>query len=126
MDTTADIEVDCRCVLMAAGEAERREIYRIRHEVYARELGQHPENARGELTDALDGHNVRRAFNPETLTAIHGQFAALDAERYPGAVALGRHIWNPAAQERFDYGLTLLLDGLERQVAATSDAGGRI
>lgn len=36
---------------------DRAEIYRIRHEVYARELRQHPVNESGELRDALDAHN---------------------------------------------------------------------
>ena len=37
---------------------QRRTIYRLRHDVYARELGQHAENARGEIHDALDDGNV--------------------------------------------------------------------
>src|SRR5438552_12307544 len=41
-----------------ACEAEREEIYRVRHEVYARELGQHPENAARLLRDSLDDGNV--------------------------------------------------------------------
>jgi AcrR family transcriptional regulator len=69
-----------------------------------------------EATYALDGHNVRRAFDADALAAVHAQFATLDPAQYPGAVALGRHIWNPAAQERFDYGLDLLLDGLQLRV----------
>lgn len=40
-----------------ATAADREEIYRLRHEVYARELGQHAENDGGRLTDALDGGN---------------------------------------------------------------------
>lgn len=38
--------------------ADREEIYRQRHEIYACELGQHAPNAEGSLTDALDGFNV--------------------------------------------------------------------
>ena len=41
-----------------AGEAEREEIYRLRHAIYARELGQHPVNAAGRITDPLDAYNV--------------------------------------------------------------------
>src|SRR5438552_2673154 len=41
-----------------ASEVEREEIYRVRHEVYARELGQHPENAARLLRDSLDDGNV--------------------------------------------------------------------
>lgn len=36
---------------------DRLRIYAIRHEVYARELGQHACNAAQELTDSLDAHN---------------------------------------------------------------------
>ncbi|WP_207757170.1 aminotransferase class I/II-fold pyridoxal phosphate-dependent enzyme [Nonomuraea cypriaca] len=38
--------------------ADREWIYRLRHEVYARELGQHAPNQAERLTDALDGDNV--------------------------------------------------------------------
>jgi GNAT superfamily N-acetyltransferase len=41
-----------------ATEADRRTIYGVRHEVYARELGQHLENAERSLHDALDDGNV--------------------------------------------------------------------
>jgi histidinol-phosphate/aromatic aminotransferase/cobyric acid decarboxylase-like protein len=40
-----------------AGAADRPAIYRLRHAVYAAELGQHPENAEGQLRDALDEFN---------------------------------------------------------------------
>ncbi|MGE5073428.1 MAG: GNAT family N-acetyltransferase [Anaerolineae bacterium] len=40
-----------------ASSLDRSLIYRLRHEVYARELHQHPENAAGELSDALDQFN---------------------------------------------------------------------
>jgi histidinol-phosphate/aromatic aminotransferase/cobyric acid decarboxylase-like protein len=38
--------------------AEREEIYRLRHEVYAQELGQHPLNSSKRLRDSLDEENV--------------------------------------------------------------------
>ncbi len=41
-----------------ASELERETIYRVRHEVYARELGQHPENEAMRLCDSLDAANV--------------------------------------------------------------------
>lgn len=50
--------VSDRLVVMEAGEASRAEIFRLRHEVYASELGQHAENEAGELRDGLDGRNV--------------------------------------------------------------------
>lgn len=37
---------------------DRPEIYRIRHDVYSLELGQHQPNAERRLTDALDEHNT--------------------------------------------------------------------
>jgi histidinol-phosphate/aromatic aminotransferase/cobyric acid decarboxylase-like protein len=41
-----------------ASEAEREILYRLRHEIYARELGQHRENPAGRLRDALDDFNL--------------------------------------------------------------------
>ena len=41
-----------------ATDREREEIYRIRHTVYARELGQHPVNAVARLRDPLDVGNL--------------------------------------------------------------------
>lgn len=46
-----------RLTLRLAGAADRPAIYRLRHAVYATELGQHPENAEGRLCDALDEFN---------------------------------------------------------------------
>jgi histidinol-phosphate/aromatic aminotransferase/cobyric acid decarboxylase-like protein/GNAT superfamily N-acetyltransferase len=46
-----------RACLRLADAADRPAIYRLRHEVYARELGQHPINAAGRLSDALDERN---------------------------------------------------------------------
>jgi len=44
-------------VLSVADERDRDAIHRIRHEVYARELGQHHVNPTGRLRDALDDWN---------------------------------------------------------------------
>ncbi len=44
--------------LAIAGPADRQRIYRLRHDVYARELAQHPVNTRETLRDALDDSNV--------------------------------------------------------------------
>ena len=41
-----------------ADNHDREIIYKMRHEVYARELGQHAENSEGRLTDKLDTINV--------------------------------------------------------------------
>lgn len=41
-----------------ATDRERDSIYRLRHDVYARELGQHPINPESKLTDSLDAFNI--------------------------------------------------------------------
>jgi len=43
--------------ISSASAEDLETIYRLRHEIYARELGQHPVNPEGKLTDSLDGHN---------------------------------------------------------------------
>ncbi len=45
-------------VIRLATETDRAQIYRLRHDVYARELGQHARNSAGQLSDVLDGANV--------------------------------------------------------------------
>ena len=47
-----------RVALEIASEADRLAIYRMRHDVYAREIGQHAVNEAKLLSDALDGVNV--------------------------------------------------------------------
>ena len=49
---------DALTVLSLADAHDREEVYRIRHAVYATELGQHPQNEAGRLDDALDGVNT--------------------------------------------------------------------
>jgi histidinol-phosphate/aromatic aminotransferase/cobyric acid decarboxylase-like protein len=46
-----------RLTLRMAVAADRPAIYRLRHEVYASELGQHPENPERMLSDGLDAFN---------------------------------------------------------------------
>ena len=46
-----------RTVVREADAEQREAIYRIRHDVYAVELGQHPTNPDGRLTDRLDDVN---------------------------------------------------------------------
>jgi N-acyl-L-homoserine lactone synthetase len=41
-----------------AGERDRPAIYRLRHDVFARELRQHRENEAGQLSDHVDAHNL--------------------------------------------------------------------
>ena len=44
--------------LSLAEDADRPEIYALRHQVYALELGQHPPNSTARLSDSLDAHNI--------------------------------------------------------------------
>lgn len=53
------LETDSENLSVSEADAPaREEIYRIRHEVYARELRQHPANAAARLRDSLDTNNV--------------------------------------------------------------------
>ena len=47
-----------RLTLSIADTHDRRSIYTSRHRVYTEELGQHPENHEGVLTDRLDEVNT--------------------------------------------------------------------
>ena len=53
----ADLPSGRRLVLRMADDRDRETIYRMRHEVYATELGQHSTNVTGRLTDSLDAFN---------------------------------------------------------------------
>jgi len=57
---TADAETtdNGRLVLSIASESDRKTIYGLRHEIYARELRQHAANPAGNLRDALDDGNI--------------------------------------------------------------------
>jgi histidinol-phosphate/aromatic aminotransferase/cobyric acid decarboxylase-like protein len=51
-------EQPARFAIRLADDGDRKEIYRLRHEVYARELGQHRVNTDGSLSDELDQFNI--------------------------------------------------------------------
>jgi len=53
----ADSPYDRPISITAASGDDREAIYRARHEVFARELGQHQVNLQGRLTDKLDTFN---------------------------------------------------------------------
>jgi histidinol-phosphate/aromatic aminotransferase/cobyric acid decarboxylase-like protein len=55
---TETLSTAARMRITLATEADRRTIYALRHEVYARELHQHEENAEQALRDTLDAHNL--------------------------------------------------------------------
>ncbi len=52
-----DLPSGRRLVMRMADDRDRETIYRMRHEVYAAELGQHSTNVTGRLTDSLDAFN---------------------------------------------------------------------
>ena len=51
-------QTEATYVLGLADAEDREEIFRLRHEIYARELGQHAVNHAGALRDALDTVNI--------------------------------------------------------------------
>src|SRR3954471_15153451 len=55
---TKEVARHSRIALSVADAEEREEIYRLRHEVYARELRQHAVNEAHRLRDALDDSNI--------------------------------------------------------------------
>lgn len=61
-----------------ASASDREAIYRIRHEVYARELGQHATNDSGRLTDPVD------AVNQYIVALIDGEVAGFVSLTPPG------------------------------------------
>ena len=51
--------MECPNITVAmATELDLESIFRMRHEIYATELGQHAENDSGRLTDSLDAFNT--------------------------------------------------------------------
>ena len=67
-----------RIVVRLATLADREEIYRLRHEVYARELGQHALNKMGSLHDPLD------EFNIYLVASLNGALAGFVSITPPG------------------------------------------
>lgn len=51
-------QAEASFVLGLADAEDREEIFRLRHEIYARELGQHAVNRTGSLRDSLDAVNI--------------------------------------------------------------------
>src|SRR6266446_7130760 len=70
-------------VLSLATQADREVIYRLRHEVYARELGQHAASPAGQLRDALDDWNIY------LVARIGGQIAGFISLTPPPSVQEG-------------------------------------
>ncbi len=70
-----------RVALSLADDRDREVLYRIRHEVFARELGQHAVNPAGRLHDAIDGWNVY------IVVKIEGEIAGSISITPPGGPA---------------------------------------
>lgn len=70
-----------RYTLAVATNTEREHIYRLRHEVYARELGQHAVNGHGRLCDALD------EWNHYLVVHLDGELAGFISLTPPGQAA---------------------------------------
>ncbi len=67
-----------RLVISLATDRDRQIIYRLRHEIYARELGQQEENPDGVLTDPFD------AFNTYVVASLDGEIAGFISVTPPG------------------------------------------
>ena len=78
----------CAITIVAATEADREAIYRVRHEVFARELGQHEVNREGRLTDKLD------EFNHYLVARRRGELAGFVSVTPPGhgAYAIDKYL----------------------------------
>jgi len=72
-----------RLIVRMADASDREAIYRLRHAVYAAELGQYTVNATGRLTDALD------AFNHYVVVAEGDQLAGFVSITPPGGPSYG-------------------------------------
>ena len=83
-DVASPNSVAPRIFLGQATVRDREELYRIRHDVYACELGQHPTNASGRLRDSLDD------WNSYLVAKIEGEivgFASLTPPSQPACAA---------------------------------------
>ncbi len=67
-----------RLKIALATERDRETLYRLRHEVYARELAQHQETPEGMLQDPLD------AFNIYITASVDGEIAGFISITPPG------------------------------------------
>ncbi len=64
-----------------ATEQDMDAIFRLRHEVYASELGQHPENSESRLSDSLD------SFNSYIVARVGGRMAGFVSLTPPGGAS---------------------------------------
>jgi TetR/AcrR family tetracycline transcriptional repressor len=68
-------------------------------------------------TQALPGGDIPDANSEEVREQMRRGFKALPPERYPTLVALADYLVDASMDRRFGFGLTALLDGLERRLA---------
>ena len=83
-----------------AGPEHRELIYRARHSIYARELGQHPANQRERLTDVLDEFNLY-------LVALQGDelLAFISITPPGGKFSIDKYFDRSKVPLKFDAGL---------------------
>ncbi len=109
-----------RIRLALATPQDREAIYRLRHEVYARELSQHRENGDGRLSDALD------AFNTYIVATIAGEIVGFISVTPPGHGAYSMDQYVACGQLPFPFDahlhevrlLTVIRECRGRQIAA--------
>lgn len=84
-----------------ATACDMNDIFRLRHEVYARELGQHPENVDGRLTDPLD------EFNSYIVAKSNGLIAGFISITPPGngSYSVDKYFRRDDVPAPFDEGL---------------------
>lgn len=84
-----------------ATACDMNDIFRMRHEVYARELGQHPENVDGRLTDPLD------EFNSYIVAKSNGLIAGFISITPPGngSYSVDKYFRRDDVPAPFDEGL---------------------
>ena len=84
-----------------ATDCDMNDIFRLRHEVYARELGQHPENVDGRLTDPLD------EFNSYIVAKSNGLIAGFISITPPGngSYSVDKYFRRDDVPAPFDEGL---------------------
>ena len=88
-------------VLESATVEDRTAIYRARHEVYARELGQHAANSAGRLRDPLDDDNV---YLVARVDGELGGFVSITPAGRP-AYSIDKYFARPALPFPVDDGL---------------------
>ncbi len=90
-----------RITLTMATAEDMDAIFRMRHRVYASELGQHEENAEGRLQDSLD------AFNAYVVAKIDGGLAGFISITPPGGASysVDKYFSRDEAPVPFDDGL---------------------